>query len=371
MLRCNECKLQIHYECTRLPAYQLHQFKTKGYRKYICESCTVDIPNEIKELCDNVAASCVTSHWSENKSSEDLQIYLKEIKNLEEENRTMKKKIEERDKRQEVLRKVIKDQETTFKMKNEIANRRESQRDTNECEIAAKEKCILESIDKLLDKKLECVAERLGKSILNELKENSRSIDMKLKEVISENKSYAQSVKGPLADKDNKPNGVADFKSILNDAKNDQLLEEKDRAGRSKNLIIYGLEEKGNDKDEIKINDGQMTRLFLKKIDVLATPLNIYRLGRPEPDKIRPLKLEMVSSIERDLVMKNLNQLKGTEEELGKLNVKEDYTKEREQIRNFVDIAKAKNREENDPSHYWVIRGTPKNGIRLVKLTRR
>ena len=73
-----------------------------------------------------------------------------------------------------------------------------------ECEIAAKEKCIIESIDKLLDKKLECVAERLGKSILNELKENSRSIDMKLKEVISENKSYAQSVKGPLADKDNK-----------------------------------------------------------------------------------------------------------------------------------------------------------------------
>ena len=43
----------------------------------------------------------------------------------------MKKKIEELDKRPEVLRKVIKDQETTFKMKNEIANRRESQRDTN------------------------------------------------------------------------------------------------------------------------------------------------------------------------------------------------------------------------------------------------
>ena len=70
-----------------------------------------------------------------------------------------------------------------------------------------------------------------------------------------------------------------------------------------------------------------MTRLFLKKIDVLATPLNIYRLGRPEPGKLRPLKLEMASSIERDQTMKNLNRLKGTEEKLGKLNVKEDYTK--------------------------------------------
>ena len=115
-----------------------------------------------------------------------------------------------------------------------------------------------------------------------------------------------------------------------------------------------------------------MTSLFLKKVDVLATPINIYRLGRPEPNKIRPLKLEMASSIDRDLVMNNLNRLKDTEEELGKLNVKEDYTKKaREQIRNFVDIAKAKDIEENDPSHYWVIPGTPKNRIRLVKLTRR
>ena len=48
--------------------------------------------------------------------------------------------------------------------------------------------------------------------------------------------------------------------------------------------------------------------------------------------------------------MKNLTRLKCTEEELGKLNVKENYTKKkREQIRNFVDIAKAKNIEEKDP----------------------
>ena len=155
MLRCNECKLQIHYEYTRLPEYQIHQFKTKGYCKYKCDSCTIGIPNEIKELCDNVATGCVSSHRSKNKSSEDLQIYLKEIKNLEEENQAMKRKIDELDKRQEVLRKVIKDQETTFKMENESADKKESQRDTNEsfkegCEIVAKKKCILESINKLL-----------------------------------------------------------------------------------------------------------------------------------------------------------------------------------------------------------------------------
>ena len=54
----------------------------------------------------------------------------------------------------------------------------------------------------------------------------------------------------------------------------------------------------------------------------------------------------MASRTERDLKL-----LKGTEKELGKLSVKEDYTKhEREQIKIFVNTAKAKKFEDNDPS---------------------
>ena len=84
-----------------------------------------------------------------------------------------------------------------------------------------------------------------------------------------------------------------------------------------------------------------MTQKFFDTINVQATPLKIFRLGKPEPNKIRPLKLEMASSTERDLVMKNLKLLKGTEKELGKLSAKEDYTKnEREIIKYFVDAAK-------------------------------
>ena len=236
-----------------------------------------------------------------------------------------------------------------------------------------KENNILDTIDKLLDKKLESVAEKLGKSILNELKENSKYIDHKLTDVIDENKSYAESVKVSLVNNDIKsPTTVTDLKSILNEAKNDQLLEDKDRAVRARNIIIYGLEEKGDNADARKTHDGNMTRLFLNKVDVQTTSLNTFRLGRYEHNKIRPLKLEMVNITEKDLVMQNLKRLKGSEEELGKLNVKEDYTmKEREQIRNFVDIAKSRNVEDNDSSHYWVVRGTPKNGIRLVKIARR
>ena len=152
--------------------------------------------------------------------------------------------------------------------------------------------------------------------------------------------------------------------------KNEQLLEEKERLIRSKNLIIFGVAETGDDTDDVKNNDGIMIGKFFEAITVQAKPLNFFRLGKPETDKIRLLKLEMASCTERNFVMKNLKLLKGTEKELRKLNVKEDYTKnERVQIKKFVDTSK--NAEENDPSHYWVVRGTPKNGISLVKLARR
>ena len=38
-------------------------------------------------------------------------------------------------------------------------------------------------------------------------------------------------------------------------------------------------------------------------------------------------------------------------------------------IKKLVDVAKDKNAE--NCSHHWAVRGTPKNGVRLLKLTRR
>ena len=55
--------------------------------------------------------------------------------------------------------------------------------------------------------------------------------------------------------------------------------------------------------------------------------------------------------------MNNLQLLKGTENELGKLSVREDLTKnDREQVKKYVDSARNKNNE--DPSHRWDVRGS-------------
>ena len=44
---CTLSKL-THYACTQLTVHQIVHFLTKGYRRYICNECTV-IPNYIQE----------------------------------------------------------------------------------------------------------------------------------------------------------------------------------------------------------------------------------------------------------------------------------------------------------------------------------
>ena len=221
---------------------------------------------------------------------------------------------------------MIKDQETRIKFKNQNAKKRDSKtaninESFGDSETASNEKDFLISIENLLDKKLENIAENIKKSVLNELTDNSKNIDQKLNEVIDGNKTYAESVKVPYIDKESNLKGAKEFKSILNDVKNEQLLEEKERLIRSKSLIFFGVAETGDDADDVKNNDGVIIGKFFEAITVQAKPLNFFRLGKPETDKIRPLKLEMASSTERNFVMKNLKLLKGTEKELGKLSV--------------------------------------------------
>ena len=357
MLKCSECKMSTHFECTKSPAYQLFLYKSSK-RKFICESCTGDVPKGFHE------------HTNEKIRFSDLSA---EIKSLQvilatkcEESKTLLEKAKE-----------IKHQSNVLKQKNEeledyhVSLRKKFDKGVNDSRSPKKsqiiEKDFLNSIENLLDTKLVEVEKRIKKSVLDEFQTNKVNLDNKLDAVINESESYAEAVK-VSRNLNDLPKGINDFKSILNDARNEQLLEEKERESRSKNFIIDGLEEKGENNDAIKINDAKTTELFFEKINIEARPTKYFRLGKAEPNKRYPLKLEMATNSER--VMNNLNLLKGTEEELGKLSVKEDYTKsEREQIKDLVNFSKERNKKYSP--HYWVVRGTPKNGICLVKLARR
>ena len=68
--------------------------------------------------------------------------------------------------------------------------------------------------------------------------------------------------------------------------------------------------------------------------------------------------------------MSRLGNLKNAEEIYHKVSIRDDYTiEEREIIKEWVKKAAQKNKEENTQS--WKVRDTPKNGLRLVKITKR
>ena len=77
----------------------------------------------------------------------------------------------------------------------------------------------------------------------------------------------------------------------------------------------------------------------------------------------------MKTKHDKEQVMANLNKLKNTEEEFGKIRVTDDYTNtEREQIKIWVE--KAEKKSTSDTERVYRVMGDPKNGLRLVSFLR-
>ena len=116
-------------------------------------------------------------------------------------------------------------------------------------------------------------------------------------------------------------------------------------------------------------HDKQFVSSFLETIGITLSRKQIIRLGKPNDDKRIPLKLVMNSSEDKDSIMSRLVNLKNADDIYHKLSVRDGYTiEEREQIKSWVRKAEEKNKEENTQS--WKVRGTPKNGLPLGKITK-
>ena len=196
--------------------------------------------------------------------------------------------------------------------------------------------------------------------------------------MVSENKTYAEKLKestiNSVTQNSTSINTEGNFRSIMKDQRNEELIQEQERKGRSNNLIIHGVAEM-NEESSIpmkKAYDDEFVTSFLRVIDISVKPKAILRLGNPKTAN-RPIKLVMDNEQEKDNIMGNLRKLKDAEEKYKKLRITDDLTREeREEIKNWVNKAKSKNTEEGDSSrHVWRVRGSPKNGPRLVKVARR
>ena len=99
---------------------------------------------------------------------------------------------------------------------------------------------------------------------------------------------------------------------------------------------------------------------------------NIFRIGKQEPNKRRPIKVIMNNEGDKNKVLMNLTNLKGLSTYVG-ISVTEDYTiNERNKIKMKAVEAKRKNEEEGEESNYvWRVRGTPKNGLEIKRLLKK
>jgi hypothetical protein len=152
--------------------------------------------------------------------------------------------------------------------------------------------------------------------------------------------------------------------------RNAELIEKQEQERRINN-ILYGISEaRVDDNVSIQESDKEFMSSFLETIEAQVTPKQILRLGKESAGKNRPLKVIMKSPEDKNTIMSSLNKLKNADESFRGISVRDDYTlEERQLIKAMADEAKRKN--DTDNVTYWKVRGTPKNGLRVVKITTR
>ena len=169
-------------------------------------------------------------------------------------------------------------------------------------------------------------------------------------------------------------------KNVIQETKNTDRVIETERIKREKNIIIHGVSEgDGTAEENTKGDCNYVTSLF-QILGTKTNPISIARLGKPIEksetkdnttgnEKCRPIKLIMSSADEKDLIMSRLSNLKNAEEKYRRISVKDDYTlEERNLVKHWLKIADEKNKAEGTTK--YKIRGTPKNGFRVVEITK-
>ena len=227
---------------------------------------------------------------------------------------------------------------------------------------------LLKSIQTMFDNKINqieskfesLIDSKLGKRLegINTFNENNNEQNDVSNVATSKNITYSNVLQGPK-----------DFRIILQETRNEEKVEEMEKERRSKIFIIHGFDEKGDDNAAIKDNDKKLIARFLEVIGSESQPESFTRLGKPNGDKRRTIKVVMKTKDEKVNVMANLKRLKDTVDEFGRISITDDYTSgEREQIKSWV--KKAEEKSAQDPKYVYKVRGVPKNGMRLVSFTR-
>ena len=344
-LQCGQCKRKVHYKCTRLPAYQLQRYLVASlgqyYSKFLCSNCVV-VPDSIqKELA---AADNIVSLENElTMQKEKIEIYEQELKEL-------RKLVTPQQRQDTATYKKRKFGDCNYNGEAEVSLSKENK---NTIDGNDNVHLNIQEINNMFEKRFELMEIKMTEMIKKNLTKTQDTND-------TIHISYANATNNP------KNTNNSNFRNIVVAAKNEELIEEKDKRLRENNIVIHGKRESENNED----NDKQFVNDMIKDISVGAiTAKSIIRIGKTENEKTRPIKVIFNNKEEKSKVMSNLRHLKG-KEGYNKISITDDYTmSERKMVKDYVDMAKQKNRElGNDAKTIILVRGTPKNGLYLKEV---
>ena len=349
VLECVDCHRCVHYRCTKLPLYQLQLFLTTGYRRYKCINC-VEVPTYLLEI--------VTEPPSVNQTIKELSSKLKES--------AVDRKIQTQayEESELSLKAVISKQQEELKEQEDKFH-----------QVGNPDYDNITRLEEVMKTKLEELGRNLKESLMKEVKDTNKEVEEKLEKVINDNKTFADSVKNaqPTTGPAFIPRDALDFRAIMNEARNRDLAEENDKRSRSCNVILHGVNESvSTDKDAMKKFDEDYAIEFFRVLELETTYKSIYRLGKPDPNRKRPIKIVMNNEEKKQQIIESLKNLKNKEGFRG-LSVTDDYTMtERQMIKHKVEEAKVNNSNETQDSGFvWKVRGTPKNGLTIRRLPKR
>ena len=195
------------------------------------------------------------------------------------------------------------------------------------------------------------------------------SIDEKIGKQISQpaNLTYASKTATGILKNDGN-----ELRSFMIEAKNEEIVIEQERQRRENNIVIHGVQENNElTEDCKKQSDQEFVNSLFQILGVSTKPKTTMRLGKTaETNRTRPLKLVMSSIDDKHLIMSRLSNLRTAEDKYKKISIKDDYTlKERSVVKAWT--VKADELNKTEGTNEWKVRGTPKNGLRLVKIKRR
>ena len=204
---------------------------------------------------------------------------------------------------------------------------------------------LVQSMEKILTKKLQAIETRFSK-IEDSLKGNNNQAST-YSDVLSKN------IQPKL------------IENVIQATKNSERVIETERQRREGNIIIYGAKLEPGETDQSYLKE------FFEVIGVSVIPKNIMRLGKEDNGRPQPLKITLENIEHKNQIMARLSNLKNAENKYRSTSVRDDYTfEERQLVKKFNEQARSMNDKENPTNFSYKVRGDPKNGLRIVRVTK-